>query len=115
MDITDILFAKKLSGGGGGSSDFSIAEVTIAAGVVANTPYELPIISPEYWEVPNASTTLIAAVGDDDYVVNVILHKGKCYAYVDEDIVISGDATYDAELGVITITGDCILKGCDDK
>lgn len=100
-------------GGGGGSSDFSIAQVTVSI-------IEPGIEEPYYPEN-------IACIGINDRIIiesfnnaatyPMILYKGSEEIYTDTNTFVScsGDATYEIEDTdiIITITGDCAitLKG----
>ena len=77
MDLYDIAIARKLSGsgGGGGSSDFSTAEVTIYA------PYELaPIVIPALYDEEGYSWlgSFIYLGGIEGETYTVPLFKGQC-------------------------------------
>ena len=116
MNITDIVIAKKLaggSGGGGGSSDFSTAEVTID-GIITDPAnvYTMPFVDPDYVEDGCVGDYVYAR--EDPYTLLVPLYQGKCSIFVGEDIVNSGNALYDADNSIVTITGDCSLKAKGD-
>lgn len=99
--------------GGGGDSDFSTAVVTAKANedYITENEYFLPIIAPEGYPITNSSAALSPLVNDVDLIFVVILYKGKCVTFANEDVVISGNASFDSESGLLTITGDCTLKG----
>ena len=64
--------------GGGGESDFSIANVT-ALGGDPNAYIKFPTISDmQVGEIPDASTAYILRPGVDDVPYQVILYKGHC-------------------------------------
>lgn len=112
----DVVTAEKLNkleqgvaegGGGGGSSDFTTAQVTIVtsgSGAVSEA-YGIGAIIDDEFQFATPYTE------DDSYTMEVPLYKGKQTLYVSEDIVVSGNATYDSEKYMATITGDCSLKG----
>lgn len=87
--------------GGGGSSDFSTANVTLSAKGVGSLP--------------------IASIINDNIATNVpfftkpfeaILYKGSQVCDTSEivgTITVSGDAVYDTDEQTITITGDCTI------
>lgn len=111
--------------GGGGSSDFSTAEVTINA-IIEGSPtlvekgFVAEILYPEVTTNPYAG-------GFDDFNGNIILYKNDAFISIDslfasdsnETIyvasdnptapTISGNATYDNETGRFIITGDCTI------
>lgn len=111
MDITDILFAKSLSGGGGGggSSDFSTAEVTVKTSyqndgdVMGFLPIKVTDEGYEgtcaYFEFPIRTS--------DEYVYEIILYKGVAYGYCNTDVSASGDIENDG--GYLTVTGDGVI------
>lgn len=119
-DLFDIYVAKKLSGGGGGSSDFSTAEVTI----VNNTSGSLESIYMPYILNANveagnpdiAMPTFLGGIPVGTSSYNAVLYKGSCYldyvAYVtvtgSMPVEIAGSATKLFD-GAIAITGDCTI------
>ena len=101
MEITDILFAKSLSGGGGGgSSDFSVAKVTMTNN--SQTPFVLSI--PNLFDGEMYPTIDSADMDGSD--VDCVLYKGSCSAHSNHtvDAETSGSVTVDGN--AITITGD---------
>ena len=91
--------------GGGGSSDFSTAEVTIVNNTTGEVARDLlmPIILEE-------EDILLIVNGLPSGIVTVPLYKGVLStAYVGEpdDVTVSGNAEYD--YGDITITGNCTI------
>lgn len=92
------------SGGGGGSSDFSIAEVTFTAvGGFNDVVFGIPSIS------DNKLTTQIEITLDDgeSMTVEVPLYKGYCIC--DSPMTVFSNATGSVSIGemnVLTITGD---------
>ena len=104
MDITDILYAKKLSGGGGGgSSDFSTAEVTINNEMSHN--YNLPYLT-EYGGIEYIQT-----YNSTSGTFNVVLYKGNAVlSFVDEvNVVYTENVTELAAGFVYLITGDATI------
>ena len=104
MNLHKALIANKIFGdggsGGGGSSDFSTAEVTITT--YANN---------FYWNLPVVESDGLV-VGDHKQLTTtesnqVALYKGSVRAYIGEyDVTnITGSVTF-AD-GLATITGDC--------
>lgn len=97
--ITEIKVNGEDAGGGGGSSDFSTAEVTLSTSGFGSLP--------------------IASILDDKIDTTVpffiesfeaILYKGSQVCDTSEitgTITVSGDAVYDSDEQTITITGDC--------
>lgn len=94
--------------GGGGSSDFSIAHVTLTNTAQNGKYYSVkcPQIFGEYLEFRTEDITTIAPK-----MLDVVLYKGEQYILTfDWDTstapVISGDITYDSEEEAFIITGD---------
>ena len=128
QSIDGVIQTVKVNGedvGGGGSSDFSTAEVTINA-IIEGSPtlvekgFVAEILYPEVTTNPYAG-------GFDDFNGNIILYKNDAFISIDslfasdsnETIyvasdnptapTISGNATYDNETGRFIITGDCTI------
>ena len=105
MLLSNAMMGESGGGGGGGSSDFSTAQVT-ATNLNEDMPYypQLPIIN------NNAITIGAIALGAGaTETFTVALYKGSCICY-DGWITpesLSGNATYDSETELTTITGDC--------
>ena len=96
--------------GGGGSSDFSTAEVTIASfddGGYTEYEYPLPCVDDEY----NTLVILHPIARDNSRIFTVPLYKGKLTINTGENIGISGNFVYNSDFGELTITGDCTIKG----
>lgn len=125
IDIAQYATADVNVEGGGGSSDFSTAEVTINP-IIEGSPtlvekgFVAEILYPEVSANPYAG-------GFDDFKGNIILYKNDAFISIDslfasdsnETIyvasdnpiapTISGDATYDNDTGRFIITGDCTI------
>ena len=114
----DILSAEKMNAleqavasGGGGSSDFSTAEVTITNSssenyFTLNIPFEEIGHSDIRVDVDPNSTEMKTA----------ILYNGSAYAYDAYggfSITVSGNASYSD--GVVTVTGDCTITASDEE
>ena len=85
--------------GGGGSSDFSTAEVT----VVANDFFEM------YGAFLQTDGTYFSN-GYMDSPLTLALYKGKAYIVINETVAsTSGDITYDSETELYIVTGDCTI------
>lgn len=95
--------------GGGGSSDFSTAEVTIAPFDGGYTEYKYPL--PGVNNIDNTIMILHPMARDDSETITVPLYKGKLTINTGENIGISGDFVYNSDFGKLTITGDCTIKG----
>ena len=101
---------------GGGSSDLSIAEVTVVVDGDPNT--DVPINVPICNSVEGFGTFAMAStVILPNETTEVILYNGKCITFVtgDEhynlsDFNVTGNATLDKEQGLLTITGDCTIS-----
>ena len=96
--------------GGGGDSDFEIVEVKFVRG---NFNGYINIIVPgvEYWDYYNfdvgtGSTSLQST--DNEKTVNIILYKGRAYAYAN-DVVLVGD-NFDADSETITGAGTITIN-----
>lgn len=94
-------------GGGGGDSDFSVAEVTLVGEQSPLTVnYFLAMVDEE-----NNSITLVAPMNFETATIKVPLYKGKLNTYIEDEnatqIVISGNA--EVVDGILSITGDCTL------
>ena len=112
MDLYDIAVARKLSGGsgggGGGSSDFSTAQVTVVEseiGFVSN-PYTMSSIIEELGVIPIRVRAM-----DESQNFIVPLYKGMASFAASENVIVSGDATYDENYRLVHISGDCSIKG----
>ena len=88
-----------ISGGGGGSSDFSTAEVTVVVAEAESADITIVCID-------NNSLIVDMAVVSTTY--SVPLYKGECIWLANSPYTysISGDASYDDDNGTITITGN---------
>ena len=98
---------EECSGGGGGSSDFSTATVTIVDSETGSVsePYALPILTLDAISLVNVYAR------DNSHELTVPLYKGVLMVDAFEDIVVSGDAVYSVEDGIVSITGNCSIKG----
>jgi hypothetical protein len=90
--------------GGGGSSDFSTATVTINPN---NRGAEL---YGAYFDGNDAFTSDVL-VQRADMTLTAVMYKGAMYGAIDTDrqVSVSGSITYDSEYGDIIITGDCTI------
>lgn len=92
--------------GGGGSSDFSTAEVTVVntAEDIEIHPY-LPAI------INNALTTNITVLESTSESFTVVLYKNSVVVEgpFGLDVETSGNASFDSDTNQLTITGDCTL------
>lgn len=99
--IENIVAVADNIGGGGGSSDFSTAEVTISG--LNGDNLGIPTIS-AYSE--QYGVTYLA----DDGVNTVVLYKGKASFYTPNTVVVTGDCAEDPnDPGQYYITGDCTI------
>lgn len=92
-------------GGGGGSSDFSTATLTLNGKHPPIGQNLLPtlLVDPEHG--------LAGAYGSTNWTSSpytVILYKGKAYAVLPQGTT-SGGIVYDEEMEVYVITGDCTI------
>lgn len=103
-------------GGGGGDSDFTTATVTLQAADGFSSALQLQcacVASEEGF--PDATTTSVYS-GDAPYEFTAVLYKGKCLASQPDEFVTmttTGDVTYDEELEIYIITGDCTFTLSD--
>ena len=107
-DLFDIAVARQLAGGsGGGSSDFSTAQVTIVNGGSARSMVGANTIDDGE---DTGSAGSIGVPSDSTEVVSVILYKGVAWvSRGDATIVsVSGNAT---KLGssMVMVEGDCTI------
>ncbi len=101
MDITDILYAKKLSSGsGGGGGDFTIANVTITT---EGYNYSLPALFAD-----DDREFTIALTGGESGEFQVPLYKGNAVFMTLEPLIVTvtGDIAPLIEGEVYLITGD---------
>lgn len=103
-DLFDIVVARKLSGGGGGSSDFSTANLTITKAEGKTVVWKFPTIISDKLVVDNYVQQELTETHP------VALYKGVLEIYAGEGLysIISGNVTEDD--GLFTITGDCSLQ-----
>lgn len=96
-----------ISGGGGGDSDFSTAEVTIEQGMPPKMTMPLPICNEA--EMSFASVEQIEASG----TVTAVLYKGTLVAAPNleegANVSVSGNCEYNSEWQQFLITGDCTI------
>ena len=102
-------------GGGGGSSDFSTAEVTIIESTERTTDLGFTLINvlqhyPDYgnnyYEIGSVYKSNIAGV------YTVVLYQGRSYFYTNNQsdvVATSGDISWDDSISGYVITGDCSI------
>ena len=122
MNLHKALIANEIFGdggsGGGGSSDFSTAEVTIVNNCAEGSSILYCCIAMEspIHIIPAQSTTEISVDASATQTINAILYKGKAEAYVESSSSIavsaSGNAEFD-EYNTGHITGDCTITITD--
>lgn len=109
MNLYDIAIARKLSGGGG-SSDFSTATVTVVNnGATPSTLYMPYIVTGEGEDI--RATTELFLMDNDTTQVSVILYKGTgdlIFPDGDSGVVITGSAEK-IDDSYYFITGDCTI------
>ncbi len=110
--------------GGGGSSDFSTAEVTIIP-IIEGSPTLVTNVFGAEIQYPEGSSSPYYA-NFNDFNGNVILYKNEAIIPIDSiggegsngiyygasdnpAPTISGNATFDIDEGIFTITGDCTI------
>ena len=106
IDVAQYALADVNVEGGGGSSDFSTAEVTVVntAEDIEIHPY-LPAI------INNALTTNITVLESTSESFTVVLYKNSVVVEgpLGLDVETSGNASFDSDTNQLTITGDCTL------
>lgn len=102
-------------GGGGGSSDFSTAEVTLIGkdGSLAGDVY-LPITQQATGdEMPDVAYFLANFVANEQHTFNAIMYKGAVAGHIDNTAAHSIDSiignAQDLGGGYLLITGDCTI------
>lgn len=100
-----LALAQYVSGGGGGSSDFTTANVTIVNNTGVDVSFYAPLVSAEH-----RSTYATFGTEDASTTCTVVMYMGNALAIADDNIF-SVSATGDAEIeeSFISITGDCTL------
>lgn len=104
IDIAQYAKADVNVAGGGGSSDFSTAEVTVGAGVVLQAPV---VINEEEFQ----GIAMIGEAMEEEMIWQVPLYKGKCVCMVMDEgqhISVSGNIT-EIDDHTYHITGDCTI------
>lgn len=94
--------------GGGGSSDFSTAQVTV---VDSDTGYVSDRYMMSFITEDDGVVTQFVNAEDESRDLIVPLYKEKVAFAASENIVVSGDATYDEDIHVVHIFGNCTIKG----
>lgn len=108
--------------GGGGNTDLTIANVTVAIGTLptqyvtlgACVAYDEDEMAPSF---PAMSLPMFGVQfeADHSYTLKVILYKGQSYARVNgvtsfaNDVQVSGNATKNNDMEAIFITGDATI------
>lgn len=93
--------------GGGGSSDFSTAEVTIHNERENPVRLSIPFIGNRFFGDYEYSSGYVT-VGEQEAVLSSILFKGKTVCFVFEGTPsVTGNATITED--IIVITGDCTI------
>lgn len=94
--------------GGGGSSDFSTAEVTFVEDSKAEDgSNDCDLIAILTDRQGNELMEPLKHVSDDGDVVTAVLYKGHTYAYMSSVTSVSGNVTNND--GDLDITGDCTI------
>ena len=94
-----------IGSGGGGGGDFTTATLTYTG--TPNGDYvPLAIDVPDY-NLLGSYGKLFSML---ESPVTVILYKGKAYAELSSVQSISGDITYDSDMNMYIITGDCTVN-----
>ena len=105
-EINNITAQTPSGSGGGGSSDFSTAEVTIVNNTGDGTSFDGAIIK-------NGNININTRLDEGTNILTLVLYKGVSYCGTyDIDMstaVITGDAEYTSEDNCYIITGDCTI------
>jgi len=111
----DIITATKLNNieqgianAGGGSSDFSTAEVTIANNTGSLVTFDSPLIEEDEGEFLVMNETIF----NGERTLVIVLYKGRSASDINIDttsdnITVTGNATYEDQR--LVITGDCTI------
>lgn len=111
-----LALADYVSGGGGGGGDFTTATVTMQAAEGFTAGLQLQCACVQSEEGSPYATMFFAYSEDSNYEFTAVLYKGKCLAYPARDdvsVTTTGDATYDSDLELYIITGDCTFTFAD--
>lgn len=116
--VSDNIFQLKMEdvvknmpgGGGGGSSDFSTASITVVNGADVGGNGAFLGASSDYADL-GATTTSFLPYDIEPRVGTVILYKGKAIVWFDHfpSSVSGGITVYNAELSEYVVTGDCTV------
>ena len=105
--------ADAYSQGGGESSDFTKATITINIPDEIPVPISIPSIPPEEYESFGLWIGYGANLGNGEY--ETVLYKGKATIECNcTSVTVSGNAefTFD-EVGILTVSGDCEITGIE--
>lgn len=89
--------------GGGGSSDFSTAEMVFDNSYGTATYISGTFVDPEYDEI----VTEVDIDAGDTVTIPVVLYKGSMICSIGDGYIVAGNASYDSESQNWIITGDC--------
>ena len=102
-------------GGGGGDSDFSVAEVTIISAVEIATDFPLIAAIEENElteESPACISFYITPIREGSHIYKVPLYKGACFICLDitdTTLIQSYSGNITPQSGAAIITGDCSI------
>lgn len=107
--VDGVIESVKINGeeaGGGGSSDFSTANVTVGSGVALHAPV---VVNEQEFQ----GIVLIEEPMEDEMIWQVPLYKGKCMVSIytsdeGQHISVSGNITK-IDANIYYITGDCTI------
>lgn len=109
-DLFDVVVARKLSGGsgGGGSSDFSTATLTVNGDFTQSDLFIAPVVEKD----PNNEDIAFPMIQSGNSTCTVILYKGRSTLMFmgsqSRTIAVSGNIET-VDMGVYIITGDCTI------
>lgn len=112
-NLNTLLGEQLTEGGGGGSSDFSMAQVTFNNSN-SNHAYMAYVPAVQDAEPLCIKQDFVEVASDNPYIANIPLYKGKIFtslnAFLDVDYdtapVLTGAITYDANSNLFLIEGD---------
>lgn len=104
-NLNTLLGEQLTEGGGGGSSDFSTAEVYFENQLDHMVVFNMPSFTAR--DEPMATASVVVPAGATARAL-IVLYQGKAVGGTDAkgDCTASGDIVYDDTEGLFTITGD---------
>lgn len=105
------------SGGGGGESDLTTAEVTIVNNLTGagNVEIQIPWLDPGATEptpIPTMAKPVVHVTNGEEVTVNAVLYKGASYCFINSQLVTvetTGDIDYSEQFNDAMISGECTI------